>query len=77
MTATGAIIQGPLAAAALVNAVALPSAQAAYTLMTQILGDNQAPLVLAALPLSLAAVGEGLATFEASLLAGQVLQIDR
>lgn len=70
MAATGSIVQGPLAAAALVNAQALPEARMAYELMSQILGDNQSPLILASLPLSAAAIGEGLLAYEASLAAG-------
>lgn len=72
MAATGLIVQGPLAAAALVNAAALPGARMAYELMSQMLGQNQAPLILASLPLSAAAIGEGLLAYEASLAAGEV-----
>jgi hypothetical protein len=76
MAATGLIVEGPLAAAALVNAAALPSARMAYELMSQILGENQAPLILASLPLSAAAIGEGLLAYEASLAAGQAAQLE-
>lgn len=76
MAATGLIVEGPLAAAALVNAVALPSARMGYELMSQILGENQAPLILASLPLSAAAIGEGLVAYEASLAAGQLLGLE-
>ena len=72
MAATGSIIKGPLAAAALVNASALPSARTAYELMSQILGENQSPLILASLPLTSAAIGEGLLADEAGLAAGAV-----
>lgn len=75
MPATGLIVQGPLAAAEAVNAVALPSAQAGYEFMSQILGDNQAPLILASLPLSAAAIAEGLLAYEASLAAGAAAQL--
>lgn len=75
MTATGLIVQAPLAAVDAVNAVALPSAQAGYELMTQILGDNQAPLILASLPLSAAAIAEGLLAYEASLATGELAQL--
>ncbi|MEO6278182.1 hypothetical protein [Roseateles sp.] len=72
MAATGSIVEGPLATAALANAVALPSARTAYQLMSQILGDNTAPLILASLPLSATAIGDGLLAYEASLVAGEV-----
>ena len=72
MAATGSIVEGPLAAVALLNATALPSAQAGYELMSQILGENQAPLIIASLPLSALAIVEGLGAYEASLIAGQI-----
>lgn len=72
MAATGSIIDGPLAAVALVNATSLASAEASYALMNRILGDQQSPLILASLPISAAAIGEGLLAYEASLAAGAV-----
>jgi len=74
VAATGSIVDGPLAAAALVNAAALPAARLGYSLMSQILGDNQSPLILASLPLSATAIAEGLLAYEASLVAGQLAQ---
>ena len=74
MAASGSIVEAPLAAAALVNSTALPSARAAYELMSRILGDNQAPQILASLPLSAAAIGEGLLAYEACLAAGLAAQ---
>ncbi|RTL24394.1 MAG: hypothetical protein EKK52_01290 [Burkholderiales bacterium] len=74
MAATGALVDGPLAAVALVNAQSLPSAQLAYRLMNQMLGEQQFPLILASLPLSLTAVAEGLLAYEASLALGETLQ---
>lgn len=57
-----------MAAVALVNGVALTSAEASYPLMTQILKDNAFPLIFASLPISAAAIGEGLLAYEATLL---------
>lgn len=74
MAATGALVDGPLAAVALVNAQSLPSAQLAYRLMNQMLGEQQFPLILASLRLSLTAVAEGLLAYEASLALGETLQ---
>ena len=76
MAATGVIVDGPLAAVALVNATALPGARMGYELMSQILGQNQAPLILASLPLSAAAIGAGLLAYEASLAAGALAQLE-
>lgn len=72
MAATGSIVEVPLAAVALLNGTALPSARAGYALMTRILGDNEAPLIFASLPLSAAAIVEGLAAYELSLAAGRL-----
>lgn len=65
MAASGAIVEGPLAAAAALNAVALPSAEAGYTFMMEILGNNATPLIFASLGLSATAIAEGLAMYQA------------
>jgi hypothetical protein len=72
VAATGSIVEGPLAAVAMLNATALPSAQAGYELMIRILGDNEAPLIFASLGLSGEAIVAGLAAYEASLAAGRL-----
>lgn len=72
MAATGSMINGPMAVVDAVNSVALPSAETAYTLMYQILQNNEAPLIFASLPLSAAAIIEGLAAYEASLADGRL-----
>lgn len=76
MAATGSMIDGPMAVVETVNSVAIPSAEMAYTLMYQILQDNAAPLIFASLPISAAAIIEGLAAYEATL-AGSKLAYGR
>jgi hypothetical protein len=70
VAATGAIVQQPLAAAAALNASALPAARAGYQLMVQMLGQNQGALIFASLPLSATAISQGLLAYEACLAAG-------
>jgi len=67
VAASGAMIDLPMAAVAAVNGVALPSAKTAYTLMREILQNDAQPLIFASLPLSAAAIVEGLAAYEATL----------
>lgn len=55
-----------LAAVDEVNTVALAGAREAYPLWCRILGDDEAPLIAAALPISAAAIAGGLAAFEAT-----------
>ena len=69
MAATGSIVDAPLAAAAALNAVAIPSAEAGYMFMMEILGNNATPLIFGSLALSAAAITEGLAMYEATSLA--------
>ncbi|GLQ98833.1 hypothetical protein [Dyella mobilis] len=66
MAATGSIVEIPQAAAAALNAVAIPSAEAGYTFMMQILGNEATPLIFGSLALSAAAIVEGLAMYEAT-----------
>lgn len=68
MTATGSMIDEAMAAVETINAVAVPSAKTAYQLMVEILGNNAQPLIFASLPLSAAAIGEGLAAYQATLV---------
>jgi len=69
MAATGSIVDAPLAAAAALNAVTIPSAEAGYMFMMEILGNNATPLIFGSLALSAAAITEGLAMYEATSLA--------
>jgi len=69
MAATGSIVDVPLAAAVALNAVAIPSAEAGYMFMMEILGNNATPLIFGSLALSAAAITEGLAMYEATSLA--------
>jgi len=69
MSASGSIVDAPLAAAAALNAVAIPSAEAGYMFMMQILGNNATPLIFGSLALSATAIAEGLAMYEATSLA--------
>jgi hypothetical protein len=66
MAATGSIVEIPQAAAAALNAIAIPSAEAGYTFMMEILGSNATPLIFGSLALSTVAIGEGLAAYEAT-----------
>ncbi|MBV6812415.1 hypothetical protein ACE15N_05915 [Xanthomonas campestris pv. passiflorae] len=66
MTAKGSIVTAPLAAAAALNAAAIPSAQAAYALMTQVLQDEPSPLIFGSLALSAGAIVLGLEAYEAT-----------
>ncbi|MBO9855059.1 hypothetical protein J7361_20725 [Xanthomonas phaseoli pv. dieffenbachiae] len=63
MTAKGSIVTAPLAAAAALNATAIPSAQAAYALMTQVLQDEPSPLIFGSLALSAGAIVLGLEAY--------------
>jgi hypothetical protein len=67
VAASGGIVDAPMAAVALVNSTALPSAAVSYQLMSQILKDNAFPLIFVALPISASAIGEGLLAYEATL----------
>lgn len=72
MAATGRIVTAPLAAADALNATAIPSAEAGYTFMMQILGNEATPLIFGSLALSSAAIVEGLVAYEAvTILAGK------
>lgn len=64
MAASGSIVEKPLAAAAALNATALPEAEAGYILMMEILGNGATPLIFGSLALSAAAIAEGLAMYE-------------
>lgn len=71
MAASGSIVEGPLAAAEALNAVALPGAEAGYMFMMEILGNNATPLIFGSLGLSATAIAEGLAMYQATMdLAG-------
>lgn len=65
MAATGSIVTAPLAAAATLNATAIPNAEAAYTFMMEILGNQATPLIVGSLALSGVAIVEGLVAYEA------------
>jgi hypothetical protein len=65
VAASGAIVDGPLAAVAALNATAIPSAHAGYTFMIEILGNNATPLIFGSLALSAAAITDGLAMYQA------------
>lgn len=67
MGASGSMISRPLASVEAVNLTALASAQTAYELMRKILGDDQAALIFAALPINAAAIGAGLLAYEQTL----------
>lgn len=67
MSASGRIVDMPLAAANALNASALPNAEAAYRLMMQILQEGQQPLIFGSLALSAAAITEGLASYAATM----------
>jgi len=64
VAASGSIVEKPLAAAAALNATALPEAEAGYILMMEILGNGATPLIFGSLALSAAAIAEGLAMYE-------------
>jgi hypothetical protein len=66
MAATGSIVEIPQAAVAALNAVAIPSAEAGYTFMMEILGSNATPLIFGSLALSVDAIVEGLVAYEAT-----------
>ncbi|MBB1087040.1 hypothetical protein H4F99_00905 [Lysobacter sp. SG-8] len=70
MAATGAIVERPLATAAALNATALPMAEAGYTFMVEILGNDTTPLIVGSLALSATAILEGLAAYEATAALG-------
>lgn len=65
MAASGTIVDAPLAAVATLNATALPEAEAGYSFMMEILGNNATPLIFASLALSATAITEGLVMYEA------------
>lgn len=67
MAATGNMIDVPLARVDEVNTASLTAARTGYVLMSQILGDDQAPLILASLPVSATAIIGGLAAYELTL----------
>lgn len=64
MAASGAIVDEPLAAAAALNATALPMAKAGYAFMMDILGNDAAPLIFGSLALSASAITEGLVAYQ-------------
>lgn len=66
MAASGSIVDVPLAAAAALNATALPGAEAGYTFMMEILGNEATPLIFGSLALSAEAIVEGLAMYAAT-----------
>jgi hypothetical protein len=68
VTASGSMIAGAMAAVDTVNAVAIPGAKTSYELMCKILGNNEAPLIFASLPISAAAIVGGLVAYEATSL---------
>jgi len=71
MAATGSIVEIHQATVAALNAVAIPSAEAGYTFMMEILGNNATPLIFGSLALSTGAIVEGLVAYEATVaLAG-------
>ena len=73
MAATGSIVEIPQAAIAALNAIAIPSAEAGYTFMMEILGSNATPLIFGSLALSAGAIVEGLVAYEVTAaLAGAV-----
>lgn len=72
MAATGSIVTIPLAAADALNATAIPGAQAGYTFMMEILGNEATPLIVGSLALSGTAIVEGLAAYEAVTALAQV-----
>ncbi|UPG95838.1 hypothetical protein [Luteibacter aegosomatissinici] len=69
MAASGSIVDTPLAAANALNAVALPEAEAGYTFMMEILGNQATPLIFGSLVLSAGAIIEGLAAYETTAIA--------
>ncbi|GKT01629.1 hypothetical protein AVKW3434_19590 [Acidovorax sp. SUPP3434] len=70
MAASGAIVDAPLSAVAALNAVALPSAEASYTLMVEVLESDPSPLIFGSLALSASAIIRGLNAYEATTVAG-------
>lgn len=71
MAATGSIVERPLAAAAALNATALPMAKAGYTFMMEILGSNATPLIFGSLALSTTAIIEGLVAYQATTVSAE------
>lgn len=71
MAASGAIVDEPLAAAAALNAQALPMAEAGYTFMMKILGNDATPLIFGSLALSAAAITEGLVAYQTTQAAAK------
>ena len=69
MVANGSIVTVPLAAADALNAAAIPSAQAAYALMIQVLQEEPSPLIFGSLALSAAAIVLGLQAYETTTAA--------
>ncbi len=70
MAASGAIVDVPLSAVAALNAVALPSAEASYALMVEVLKSDPSSLVFGSLALSASAIIRGLNAYEATMVAG-------
>jgi len=55
-----------------VNGVSITEAKTSYVLMNKILGDNEAPLIFASLPISTAAITGGLVAYETTLINAQL-----
>ncbi|SDE41815.1 hypothetical protein SAMN05192589_11717 [Paracidovorax valerianellae] len=70
MAASGAIVDKPLSAVAALNAVALPSAEASYALMVEVLQNDASPLIFGSLVLSAGAIIRGLDAYEATVTTG-------
>lgn len=70
MATSGAIVDVPLSAVAALNAVALPSAEASYALMVEVLKSDPSPLIFGSLALSASAIIRGLNAYEATMAAG-------
>ncbi|AVS63643.1 hypothetical protein C8241_19850 [Paracidovorax avenae] len=72
MAVSGSIVDAPLAAAAALNATALPEAEAGYALMAQALRSEQpSPVIFGSLAVSAAAIVQGLALYEATMARGR------
>lgn len=69
MAASGSIVETPLAAATALNAVAIPEAEAGYTFMVEILGNQATPLIFGSLALSAVAIVGGLTAYETTVAA--------
>jgi hypothetical protein len=75
VAATGSIVDTPLAAVAALNAVAIPEAEAGYTFMVQILGNQATPLIFGSLALSATAIVGGLVAYETTTAAAAAARL--